>query len=418
MDANVNNIFRREIFSLYIVQISNIIFPLITFIYLAKSLGVNGLGKIAFYQTVSMLIAFFVDFGFTMSASRTLSINLNSKLNVDKIYSNIQFTKYCLWIFFSVIFFIFIKFFNISKDDLNIFYIAIFSGLASVFSCAWVFQGLTKNSVFAYINLFFKIISTIAILIVVDSYTDLFKAVYLQLLSSFCIGIICIYYIRKNHDIFFRLEHVKFREISNLFGESYHNFIASFFTLGFTYLNPILVKTFFGDIGLGLYSTAEKVINLLKQAFTPITQTFYAEICRLSDQKEYSAIIQKNKKIFIFFSALCIVALISNSLFGNFVYKNMFGPSFKIVGLVNLMIIVQWIVSLAIVLVNLMIIPFGESPILKKIYFKGLVVYLISIYPMIKLFGLNGVVISLILTESILAFLFFIFVKNLLNKNK
>lgn len=415
MDVVVNKMFKKELYSLYIIQISNIIFPLITFVYLANILGVNGLGKIAFYQTVSMLIAFFVDFGFTMSASRALSVNLDNKLKIEKIYSNVQFTKYCLWVVFSIVFVVFIRFLNISSDDLKIFYIALLSGISSILCCGWVFQGLTKNSILAFITLFFKIVSTVLIFITVHSYSDLFKAIYLQLFSSMLVGFFCIYYIRKNHNISFKLKYLNFGDIIDFFGESYHNFIASFFTLGFTYLNPLLVKTFFGDTGLGLYSTAEKIINLLKQAFIPIAQTFYADMCRLSAQNEYKIIIKKNKKIFIFFSLLCLIALILNISIGNIVYEKIFGPSFQIVTLVSLMVIVQWIVSLAIVLVNLMIIPFGESRILKKVYCMGLIVYLVIIYPLLKLLDINGVVVALIVTEFFLVSIFFAFVRKFLN---
>lgn len=403
------NIIKRELISLYLIQISNIIFPIIIFAYMANTLGVIGLGKLAFYQTISMLVAFLVDFGFSLSAARILSISVNNAIKVNEIYTNVQVSRYCLWIIVSIISFLATHFVNLSYEDLKIFYIALISGLASILTCSWVFQGLTKNSTLAIITLIFKIISTIFILVFVKSYADLYQAIYIQLIASFIVGVCASIYIKIKYKIILDIKLIKIGKMKNYFYESYHNFIASFFTLGFTYLNPLFVKYFFGDGGLGLYSTAEKVVSLLKQAFIPVSQTFYAEMCRLSHDKKYKNIIQKNKKIFGFFSILCLISFVLNMLIGNSIYEFVFGESFDIYEIVGLMIVVQWIVSIAIIIVNLMIIPLGESKILKKVYSIGLIFYILIVYPFLKFFELKGLIISMIITETFITIVFFIF---------
>ncbi|HCJ3408385.1 TPA: oligosaccharide flippase family protein, partial [Klebsiella pneumoniae] len=70
MKANVG----RETIYLYLVQISNIILPLVLVPYLAHVLGVEFFGKLSYAQAISYIAIFFVDFGFNFSAARNIGI--------------------------------------------------------------------------------------------------------------------------------------------------------------------------------------------------------------------------------------------------------------------------------------------------------------------------------------------------------
>jgi PST family polysaccharide transporter len=284
---------------------------------------------------------------------------------------------------------------------------------------SWIYQAYTENSILAFLTLISKILSTIFILMIVKTYDDLMKVFYIQLFFSALLGISAWCYLKKKYNITFLYKYISLSKMFEYSKESYHNFVASFFTLGFTYLNPFLVKYFFGDIGLGLYSIAEKITNVLKQSFFPVAQTFYADNCRLAMEKKYNEILKRNKKIFYFFSFLCLLAELLNIIFGNLVYNYLFDESQEIIEIAGIMIITQWVISIAIILVNLMIIPFGQSAILKKVYLAGLGFYLIIIYPMLNEWGLNGILYSILFTEILLTILFFVYIFNYMKiKNK
>lgn len=412
MDTDVNKKYKKEILALYFIQISNLIFPFILLIYIANKVGIEGLGKIAFYQILCMLITFVVDFGFSLSASRLLALNINNAKEKNIIYTNVQFSRIIIWIIYCLISIVGVNLIQLSQLDLKIFYSSIVSGLFSIIMGAWIYQAYTENSILAFLTLMSKIFSTIIILIVVKNYDDLIKVIYIQLIFSALLGGAAWYYLKIKYNIKIFYKYLSLNKMLEYSKESYHNFIASFFTLGFTYLNPFLVKYFFGDLGLGLYSIAEKITNVLKQSFFPIAQTFYADNCKLAMEKKYKNIIEKNKKIFYFFSFLCLLAGLLNIFFGHLVYSYLFKESNGIVEMVTVMIFTQWVISIAIILVNLMIIPLGQSAILKKVYLVGLGFYLIIIFPMLNEWGLNGILYSILFTEIFLTIVFFIFIFN------
>jgi PST family polysaccharide transporter len=89
MDKNI----KRETFYLYVVQISNIVLPLVMIPYLAHVLGVAAFGKVSFAQAISYICIFLVDFGFNFSAARGVGINVDNKKEINKLYSNVQLVK-------------------------------------------------------------------------------------------------------------------------------------------------------------------------------------------------------------------------------------------------------------------------------------------------------------------------------------
>jgi len=59
--------------ALYGVQFSYKVIPLITFPYLAITLGPDGWGAVAFVQSLGDLVVLFVEFGFSLSATREVA---------------------------------------------------------------------------------------------------------------------------------------------------------------------------------------------------------------------------------------------------------------------------------------------------------------------------------------------------------
>ncbi|HHP1616587.1 TPA: oligosaccharide flippase family protein, partial [Klebsiella pneumoniae] len=73
---------------------------------------------------------------------------------------------------------------------------------------------------------------------------------------------------------------------------------------------------------------------------------------------------------------------------------------------------------ISIIVVNLVIIPAGNSYYLKKVYFIALVLYLIIFYPMLNFMGVYGVALSISSTEFLIVIFFvkFIHQRKLLTK--
>ena len=83
---------------LTLLQVAGYVFPLITMPYLARVIGADGFGKIAFATAVVVWFQTVADWGFNLTATRDVAQNRYDKNVVSRIFSNVlnpfTFTSY------------------------------------------------------------------------------------------------------------------------------------------------------------------------------------------------------------------------------------------------------------------------------------------------------------------------------------
>lgn len=408
----------KEVGYLYLIQIVNFVLPIFLMTYLVKILGLDGYGKLSFYQISSLLMIFIVDFGFNQSSAQKFAVS-DARDRV-KIFNNTQSIKFFISIFIIIftVFFLSFDFFSFSDIDKNILLISSLTTFGTVLSSAWLYQAIGKNSALALITIFFRLISFFLIIFTVKVKDDLMYCIWVQFFSSILIGLFSLCYLirRKITAIDYKLFDLSYS--FHLVRDSYHIFLASSITLGFTYLNPLFVKYFFGDAFLGLYSIADKVSSTLKMVFSPFIQAFYSKFCTLANQHKYWESIKLSSKIIAFFLIVSFIGFLLNIWIGNYIYNLFFSHVEELIKLLNIMILSQAIVGVAMVLVNLNIIPLGRAFVLKRFYLIGLFFHFTYLYFLISNYGVYGIALSVFLTELILVFLFALYLFFYFKKNK
>ena len=83
---------------LSLLQIAGYVFPLITMPYLARVIGADGFGKIAFASAIVVWIQTISDWGFNLTATRDVAQNRNDKEKVSRIFSNVLWARCILTI--------------------------------------------------------------------------------------------------------------------------------------------------------------------------------------------------------------------------------------------------------------------------------------------------------------------------------
>ncbi|MHA0974013.1 oligosaccharide flippase family protein [Enterobacter ludwigii] len=402
---------KRETFYLYAVQVSNIVLPLIMVPYLAHVLGVASFGKISFAQAISYICIFLVDFGFNFSAARGIGLNPENKKVINCLYSNVQCVKFLIFSIVILIAYFCSIFLSLSIIDSQLLLLGALSSFCSIVMPVWLFQGLGKNSYVALLNFITRIVSLGLILLFVRTPEDVLIAAALQLFSPLIAGLVMQGIIIKKKIVELKREEISVLQATLITKESYHNFSASFLTLGFTYFNPLIVKFFLGDVALGLYSFADKLANVLRQLYLPLVQATFSNICGLFQKEKYVELRKLLLTVFIFFTGVTVTAYLGNVFLGDLIIGRFFSQAHAISNLLLVMIITQGIISYSMILVNLIIIPAGLSYYLKIVYLKALFFYAIVVYPLIHFFGINGVAGSIALVELLIIGSFWFFIK-------
>ncbi|NPE59560.1 oligosaccharide flippase family protein [Dickeya dadantii] len=407
---------KREVIYLYIIQISNMLLPLATFPYLARVLGAEFFGKLSYAQSISFIALFIVDFGFNFSAARKVSAHAGDIAAISALYSNVQCAKTLLFLVVMATGMVVDLLTAQSKVDGILFFIGLASSLSSLLSAAWLFQGLGKNSHLAILNLACRMLALGLIFLLVSSPADIYLAAVIQLFPPILVGLVIQCQLKRRESVIWRLSGVDRHTVADEIRESFHNFSASLFTLGFTYLNPVVIKFMFGDTSLGLYAVADRLVSVLRQLYNPIVQGNFSHICSLYNRLAYPAIRARLMKVMMMFFLLAASAFLGNLLVGAPIIHWAFGKEYDIGHLLTIMIFTQFVISLSIILVNLIIIPAGLSIYLKRVYFIGLLCHFSYLFFFAQWWGVYGVAIAVGVTELIITVVFFFMVmkKNIL----
>ena len=267
----------KQVFGLYSVNLIAMPLTLITSILLARYLGPEKYGNYKFIINICSLLAVVVNVGLFQSASRALLLN-----NEDKKGSEIYGATLFLTLFLSLIMSIGIGLTAFFCDDAETK-----SGLIAILPFAFVFLMIRITEVMLRadnkINLLsqFKIGSPLLYLLATLLLFFLLKTdcvnyvIWGYVASQF----ICIIYLVSRLNILFSNLKVQLQELWSL-NKSYgfHVYLGSLFSIGISYLNPVLVGLFSSNnTGVGFYSIAIAITSPLAMIPVTVATVFYRD---------------------------------------------------------------------------------------------------------------------------------------------
>jgi PST family polysaccharide transporter len=89
--SNFKTIFKNFL-SLNLLQLSNILFPLIILPYVVRVIGVEKFGLVSFVQAFIMYFVTFSDYGFNLTGTREISVYRGDIKKISEIFSSIYRT--------------------------------------------------------------------------------------------------------------------------------------------------------------------------------------------------------------------------------------------------------------------------------------------------------------------------------------
>jgi len=305
-----NNKLVSNFFSLSVLQVAGLILPLLVFPYLILVLGVEKFGLIIYAQAIMSYFVVFTDYGFNLSATRDISININNKKKIADIFNTVFFTKIIL-LLFSFIILIFILFiFKSLQSELLLYFSSFFIVIGQSLFPIWFFQGVEKMKFITYLNIIAKIIFTGLIFLLIKEPSDYIYANLFLGLGTIISSIISVYVLYKNYNIKIILP--SFKQIESEIKNGFHILLSSFSINIYLNTNIIILSFFVNPLIIAYYSIAEKIMLILRQLLSVFSQVIYPHICKLV-QKSHSQLILFYKKIYIPF--LIVIILLSILLY-------------------------------------------------------------------------------------------------------
>ena len=392
------SLLRKNVIYLIFVQGLNYIIPLIIFPYLARVLGTENYGLLSFANSVILYFCMVIDFGFTLSGTKKISILKKRGLNVDQVFWDIIFAKLML-LSFSIMLMLGLAIFNSKLNNILYILLAFTPQLvATAIFPLWYFQGIENIKVILISQVIAKLSILPSTFYLVKDEGDIVIAALIQSCTLLIAALLSWTSILKQKSISlpnFKLFGSMFSEISN----SMPYFIGGLAISVYTISTPLLLGFLSSEHEMGIYSAANKFTGALAGLFIVAGGAIFPRVNALlvKDQARAFALL---KTILLSQTALLLIIAFFYVFFNTRIIDVFLGASYlDAVSLSIPLSIALFFSVISVILCNYILVPMGHKKLYYLIPTAVSILHIIYTPILIKYFGALGAAYGLAISE-------------------
>ncbi len=300
---------KKNILYSTILTVSNYLFPLFTYPYITRILGVELIGTCNFVDSVISYYLLFSMMGINVIGIREIAKNKNNRSKLNEVFSSLFLLNTIST--FVIILILAISIFFVPKfsDFKDLFFIGLIRVLFNYLQIEWFFKGTENFKFVTNRTIIVKIIYVLSVFILVNKSSDYELYYLLTTLMVVVNAIINIYYSKENVTI--KLKNINLRL-----------YVKPFFVLGLYTLLTSMYTTFnvaylgfiTNNVEVGYYTTVTKLYTILISLFTAFTGVMMPKMSYLLSEnkiEEFRNYINKAYEVLFAFSlpiiAICVV---------------------------------------------------------------------------------------------------------------
>lgn len=377
---------------LSVLQIAGYIFPLITMPYLARVIGVEGFGKIAFAFAVMVWIQTIADWGFNYTATRDVAQNRNNYKRISEIFSNVLWARCVLmlisFLFLMVLVVIFPKF----RNNIEILLISFLMIPGQILFPDWFFQAMERMKYITILNVLSKLIFTIAVFVFIRNKEDYLLQPLFTSLGYLVSGLIAFYYILFKWKVKLQMPIVK--NISLTIKQSTDVFLNNLMPNLYNSFSMVLLGVIGGDIANGKLDAGTKFVNIAQQFMQVLSRAFFPFLSRKLDKHDIYVRIN-----IVLSLCMSILLFIFSPLLINIFFTEEFSDAVIVLRIMSISIL---FLSLSNVYgTNYMILAGYERQLRNVTSIVSIIGFVLS-FPLIYYWNYIGAAITITLTRGIL----------------
>jgi len=290
-----------------ILSVAGYLFPLITFPYVSRVLGVNNIGIYNFIESIINYYILFSMMGMATVGVREIAANQYNRLQLSKTYSSLltlnMITTTIAAIVLLITAFLVPKFY----EQKYMMFVGLGKLLFFVLTIEWFFKGIENFKYITVRSLFVRTLYVISVFIFVRNQNDYIIYFILQVVMLCVNAIINLVYSSK---------YVKF-SIKDI---TFKPYIKPFITLGvygiltsmYTSFNVAFLGFVANNTEVGYYTTATKLFTIILSLFTAFTAVMLPRMSSLAangNMDEFKILAKKSIITLLFFAIPCIVIM-------------------------------------------------------------------------------------------------------------
>lgn len=388
-----------NISALYAVQGLNYVLPLLMLPYLLRVLGPQSYGIIIFTQSLARYAVIVTDFGFTLTATRAISISRESEKELAKIFWSTLAAKGVLLLASIVIIIPTIIAIPALKAQWPTAAASCLLVVGSVAFPEWYFLGLERMRAIAIIYFVTGLSAFAAVFAFVHSDKDQFLAAAILSGQQLVAAVISVAMIPLIAPI--RTYCPSARDVAASLRSSWHLFLCS--AAGSLYLNSnvFFLGLFAGSYAVALYSLANKIVLAVFNMFVPLIRAVYPRASLLFARSRETAfrLARKFLKITIPIGVLLSLCI---WMYGREAVVILGGNKYlAAIPILRIMCVLPLLLAVASVISQIVMINVGLTKSLSRIYILVGCINLILLPALVTWRGAAGAAVALVTAEFI-----------------
>jgi PST family polysaccharide transporter len=296
----------NNVTSLSALQVITYILPVIILPYLFRVVGPEKFGLISFAGAFVQYFMILTDYGFSVSATKEISLHLENKAKIRNIVSAVMTIKLLLAFVSLVILSATVYCVPKFRHDWMVYALSFGIVIGNALFPSWFFQGAERMKYTAKINIIGEFVYAFGIFLLVHGPQDYLLVPAITSLSSIIIGLLGQYILFARFDMRLQLPHPT--DIRREMQKGWNVFISVVAINAYTTTRIFAVGLLTNNTLTGFYSVAERIANMV-QTF-PLSSFTQAVFPRLSK------IFHKNKtKAFEIMRQIQLITIIVSLVF-------------------------------------------------------------------------------------------------------
>lgn len=272
----------NNVIMLYVMNIVQLILPLIVLPYLTRVLSVDNYGVVAYVKSIIVYSTLVIEFGFMLSATHDIVKVRNDRKEIGKIMGRTTQAKLFLSFIAFIILLIMISLIPILRRHVLFAIMSFGSPFLSIFLYDYFFRGIEQMQIITCRYLLMRGISTVLTFIFVKGDSELLLIPLFDIIGSLA----AVLWIRH---YFIKLGiHIEFDNIKNVIftlKSSFIYFISDMSATVFGAFNTLLVGIFLSATDVAYWGILSTLIAAVQTMYSPICDGIYPHMIQTKSLK-------------------------------------------------------------------------------------------------------------------------------------
>ncbi|MGB4520755.1 MAG: flippase, partial [Candidatus Omnitrophota bacterium] len=387
------------------------ILPVIVLPYLFRVIGPEKFGLVCFAQAFVQYFMILTDYGFSISATKEISLCHEEKTRVCSVFSSVMTVKLGLAALSLIALTTIVYFIPKFRNDWLVYVFSFGAVLGNTLFPVWFFQGTEKMKHIADLNIIGGIFFALSIFLLVKTPQDYLLVPLINSCVFLITGLLGLYIVFRRFGVSFKFQ--GYKNIRQQLKAGWDIFVSVVAINTYTTTRIFTVGLLTNNTITGFYSIAEKIANFIQTfPLASFSQAIFPRLSKIFHKNKTKAvkIMQRVQHITTNISLICLPIIF---VFAHLIVRVICGGDYKETVLsLRLLVVSVFFISSNAFRVQFLLVC-GKTHIYSRIHVIMALVGLPLIFLLIYAFSYTGAAIATVIIEAGIFIITYITVKKL-----